>query len=323
MAPPVQILPVPMSSLPNPIVLPDADPFTPAMVHSGAVAHDEPSLRRAFRSFVEAAESLERSYASLQGEVSRLRSELDETQARLRREQALAEISALLAHEVRNPLGSLELFAGLLAESELDGERRQWVEHVQAGLRTLAATVNNVLHFHSCPPPERAPLDLGRLLEWARDFFRPVASRAGIVMSVENQLQSVELAADRHGLEQVFANLVLNAVGVMPGGGWIELRGARASDGRVAMITVADTGPGIAPANLPRIFEPGFSTRPGGAGLGLAVCRKIVEQHGGTISATSVAGSGARFTMTFPLVGKNCSSHTGSKVTNREEGAAA
>jgi PAS domain S-box-containing protein len=92
------------------------------------------------------------------------RKRLEETQGRLRREQALAEVSAVLAHEIRNPLGSLELFAGLLAESELDGESRQWVGHMQAGLRTLAATVNNVLHFHSLPEPERAPVDLGHCI---------------------------------------------------------------------------------------------------------------------------------------------------------------
>ena len=99
------------------------------------------------------------------------RKRLEETEARLRRERALAEVSAVLAHEIRNPLGSLELFAGLLAESALDAESRQWVGHMQAGLRTLGATVNNVLHFHSLPEPERAPVDVGELLEWARNFF--------------------------------------------------------------------------------------------------------------------------------------------------------
>ena len=118
----------------------------------------------------------------------RERKHLEETQAGLRREQALAEMSAVLAHEIRNPLGSLELFAGLLAESELDAERGQWVEHVQAGLRTLAATVNNVLHFHSLPEPERAPVDLGQLLDWARDFFPPLARQARVALSLQNRL---------------------------------------------------------------------------------------------------------------------------------------
>jgi len=226
---------------------------------------------------------------------------LEDAQARLRREQALAEMSALLAHEIRNPLGSLELFAGLLAESELDAESRKWVEHVQAGLRTLSATVNNVLHFHSLPEPERAPLDLGRLLDWARDFFAPLTHQAHIEISSHNRLRGVFLSADRHRIEQVLLNLVLNAVRAMPGGGWIELGGSRIADGKAVSIVVADTGPGISPEHLPRIFEPGFSTRAASPGLGLAVCGKIVEQHGGTITAASRPGCGAKFTLTFPL----------------------
>jgi len=231
------------------------------------------------------------------------RKRLEEAQAKLRREQALAEMSAVLAHEIRNPLGSLELFAGLLAESDLDAECRKWVEHVQAGLRTLAATVNNVLHFHSLPEPERAPVDLGQLLDWARDFFVPLARQTRIELSLHNRLAGVLLSADRHRLEQVLLNLVLNAVRAMPGGGWIELGGRKIEDGRAVALVVADTGPGISPEHLPSIFEPGFSTRAGSPGLGLAVCRKIVEQHGGTITAASRPGCGATFKLTFPLAG--------------------
>lgn len=243
------------------------------------------------------------------------RRRLEEAQAKLRREQALAEMSAVLAHEIRNPLASLELFAGLLAESDLDGERRQWVEHVQAGLRTLAATVNNVLHFHSLPEPECAPLDLGQLLDWARDFFAPLARQSRITLGSQNRLHGVWLSADRHRIEQVLLNLVLNAVRAMPGGGWIEIGGYRnrdglnkdglnkdgGKDGESVVLRVADTGPGIAAEHLSRIFEPGFSTRAASPGLGLAVCRKIVEQHGGTIRAESRPGRGAIFTVTFPM----------------------
>jgi two-component system sensor histidine kinase FlrB len=212
-------------------------------------------------------------------------------------------MSALLAHEIRNPLGSLELFAGLLAESPLDRESRKWVEHVQAGLRTLAATVNNVLHFHSPPEPERTAVDLGQVLDWAGEFFVPLARRARIELRVHHGLGGALLSADRHRLEQVLSNLVLNAVRAMPGGGWIELRGSKIQGGRAVAVVVADTGPGIPQEHLPRIFEAGFSTREGSPGLGLAVCRKIVEQHGGTIAAASRPGEGARFTLTFPLAG--------------------
>jgi len=229
------------------------------------------------------------------------RKHLEAAQEKMRREQALAEMSAVLAHEIRNPLASLELFAGLLAESTLDHDCRAWVGQVQSGLRTLAATVNNVLHFHSLPEPERVPVDLGRLLAWARDFFQPLGQQSRVAFSLQNRVDGIFLSADRHRLEQVLLNLVLNAVRAMPGGGWIELGGRRARDGEAVILTVADTGPGIAPEHLAHVFDPGFSTRPGSPGLGLAVCRKIVEQHGGTISAAGRPGCGAVFTLTFPV----------------------
>jgi two-component system sensor histidine kinase FlrB len=228
---------------------------------------------------------------------------------KLRREQALAEMSAILAHEIRNPLGSLELFAGLLADAGLSAECHRWVEHVQAGLRTLAATVNNVLHFHSLPAPQRVSTDLGQLLDWAGGFLVPMARQARVELSLHNRLHGVCLAADRHRLEQVLLNLALNAFRAMPGGGWVEISGHRiAKDGihegnaAAAVISVSDTGPGVGVGDVEKIFEPGFSTHTGSPGLGLAVCRKIVEQHGGSLAAANRAGAGASFTLTFPLV---------------------
>ena len=222
---------------------------------------------------------------------------------KLRREQALAEMSAILAHEIRNPLGSLELFAGLLAGAGLSVECRQWVEHVQAGLRTLAATVNNVLHFHSLPAPERVPTELGQLLDWAGGFLVPMARQARVELCLRNRLQGVWFAADRHRLEQVLLNLVLNGLRAMPGGGWIEISGHRIhqGDAAAAVISVSDTGPGVVAGNGAKIFEPGFTTHAGSPGLGLAVCRRIVEQHGGSLAAANRAGAGASFTLTFPL----------------------
>jgi signal transduction histidine kinase len=233
------------------------------------------------------------------------RKRLEEAQAEFRREQALSEMSTVLAHEVRNPLGSLELFAGLLAETKLSDECQQWVEHIQVGLRTLAATVNNVLHFHgplhNPQPPEPALVDLGPLLDWAGDFFAPLARQSRVRIILHNRLAGTVLAADRHGLEQVLSNVVLNALHAMPGGGLIELAGHAIRQGREVSISITDTGPGISFEHLKTVFEPGFSTCAGSPGLGLAVCRKIVEQHGGTIEASSRPAAGATFTLTFPL----------------------
>jgi signal transduction histidine kinase len=296
-------LPIPLSeSAATGLALPHLAPTGLAPTNE-----DEQFLLRAFRSFSCAAAALEGSYANLRAEVERLRRELEKSNrdlaSSLEREQAQAELSAVLAHEMRNPLASLELFAGLLAESDLPAECHACVEHMQAGLRTLAATVNNVLHFYSRPEPARAPLDLGELLHWAHEFLRPLAGQAGITLSLENQLAGIALPADRHRLEQVLLNLVLNAVRAVPAGGWIELRGhtVRTKEGGFVKLMVADNGLGISPENLSRIFEPGFSTHADSSGLGLAVCRKIVEQHAGVISVASRPGRGARFTLTFPM----------------------
>jgi two-component system sensor histidine kinase FlrB len=240
---------------------------------------------------------------------------LEHDREHLQRQQALVEMSALLAHEIRNPLGSLELFAGLLAEANLEGESRRWIEHVQAGLRTLSATVNNVLHLHNTPQPELAPTDAGQVLDWAYDFLLPLAKQARVEMQIVNGLHGVIIQADRHRLEQVLLNLALNAFRFMAGGGWLSIRGIdyasleglesnegsqnKNNEGGVE-ISVRDTGPGIAQSDLPRIFEAGFSTRPGSSGLGLAVCRRILEQHAGSISAESRLGHSATFRLRLP-----------------------
>jgi two-component system sensor histidine kinase AtoS len=124
-----------------------------------------------------------------------------------------------------------------------------------------------------------------------------------VELCLRNRLQGVCFAADRHRLEQVLLNLVLNALRAMPGGGWVEISGHRIDDGdaATAVISVSDTGPGLLAGHEERIFEPGFSTHSGSPGLGLAVCRKIVEQHGGSLAAANRGGAGASFTLTFPL----------------------
>jgi len=234
-------------------------------------------------------------------ELKRLEREHEE----LSRRQALAEMSSLLAHEIRNPLGSLELFAGLLAESDLDGEERNWVRQLQAGLRTLAATVNNVLHFHSRPSPGLAPTDLGHWLRSTYDFLRPLAQRAQVRMELRQELDGVLVAADRHRLEQVLLNLALNGFRFMPDGGVLEIRGGVSSQAGepTAAVEISDSGPGIAAEDRERIFLPGFSTCAGSPGLGLAVCKTIMQQHGGAISVDSQLGLGTTFKLEFPLSG--------------------
>ena len=229
--------------------------------------------------------------------------QLEAERERMRCRQALAEMSGLLAHEIRNPLGSLELFAGLLAGWALEEQPRKWAEQLQAGLRFLAATVNNVLDFHSPPPSGRTPTDLGSLLSSMEQFLRPLAQQAGARLELGHDLDGIEVAADRHRLEQVVLNLALNAFRFMPEGGTLRIAGGVYRKGKMwrARVEIADTGCGIPAENLQRIFAPGFTTRAGSPGLGLAVCRAIMRQHGGSITVSSQPGRGSRFALEFPL----------------------
>jgi signal transduction histidine kinase len=223
---------------------------------------------------------------------------LEEMQELWRRRQALAELSAVLAHEVRNPLGSLELFGGLLLESPLDPQAKYWAGHLQSGLRRLAATVNNVLQFYSGPPPALTPLALGPVLEAVGEFLRPQAERARVHLAVEHTLAEVRVAMDAPRIEQLLLNLALNAMRAMPQGGILQILGSTSA--RTVRVEVRDTGTGIAGRDLPRIFEPGYSTLPGSPGLGLAVCRMIAEQHHGALSVTSLPEIGSVFVLELP-----------------------
>ena len=236
---------------------------------------------------------------------------LKRAEAALERRQALAETAAVLAHEIRNPLGSLELFAALLAESESVPERRQWAEQIQAGVRALAATVNNVLHLHCRPASQAGSVDLGRLLQGFGEFLSPLARQSGVALRLAHQLDGVQVMVDAHRLEQVLFNLALNALRCMSGGGTLTISGGRrrlpascaeieTAEIEMAEIEIEDTGPGIAPENLLRVFAAGFTTRPGSPGLGLAVAKTILEQHGGTISVENRPGQGATFRLRLP-----------------------
>jgi signal transduction histidine kinase len=227
-----------------------------------------------------------------------------------RRTQALAEVATLLAHEIRNPLGSLELFAGLLADALADQtELRPWINHLQAGLRVLAATVNNVLHFHNQSPAQLRPVDLLQVVRESLEFLGPLAQQKEMRIDFHTPEVSVQILADTSRLQQAFFNLALNAFQAMKPGGTLSVQvhqregdsGLPGQAGGVATVAFADQGVGIPEENLGGIFEPGFTTHSGSPGFGLAVTRKVVEQHGGRISVESQEGQGTTFTLALPL----------------------
>jgi len=183
-------------------------------------------------------------------------------------------------------------------------ETRQWVTHLQAGLRGLSATVNNVLQFHSEPSAQMLLTDLGRLLNETVDFLQPLAKQRGHQVRIENLVGKVPAQADANRLKQVFLNLSLNAFRAMPPGGELRVRIAWAPQfpGELAQIDFRDQGRGLAPELLERIYEPGFTTTPGSPGLGLSVCKNVIEQHGAKFACTANRNRAALFRSSCPFL---------------------
>ena len=211
------------------------------------------------------------------------RRKLEEERERARNVVALADVAAVLAHEIRNPLASLELFAGLIGQNPADNA--EFVVHLRAGIRSLSAMVNNVLRFHASAPVPWSRLELGEALRGAVEFVRPLASQKQIELSFTDKLHDMWVASDTSAIQQLVLNLAINAIRHTAPGGRLQILATcvREEAGTRATIEFSDNGCGIAPEVQNRIFEAGFSGNGQSPGLGLAVCREIVEQHGGTI----------------------------------------
>jgi signal transduction histidine kinase len=203
-----------------------------------------------------------------------------------------------IAHEVRNPLGGMELFAGLLRE-ELSGDpaRLAHVARIERELGHLKAVVAEFLEFARRPRPELAPVDCRALLEEVRDVLGKDCADAGVACQVEASGEPCA-KADANQLRRALLNLGRNAVQASRSGGRILLSCTNGED-RVR-IEVSDSGAGIAPEHLPNIFSPFYTTKEKGTGLGLAFVREIVRDHGGELSAHSEPGAGATFTIELP-----------------------
>ena len=224
---------------------------------------------------------------------------------RARKATALSEVAMTLAHEIRNPLASLELFAGLIAAG---GEgTSEWVSHLHAGIRSLAGTVNNVLSFHGVGFPSLTPLDLIASIHSSVEFVRPIADQAGISLTFEADDSGLWIQGNGSALQQVVLNMVSNSLRHTEAGGsvWVSVRRSQTTDDsaqRCAVIEFSDTGCGIDPADIDEIFRAGFSVSGNTSGLGLAVCSQIIKQHEGSIRVVSNVGFGTTFYVEIPAL---------------------
>lgn len=220
----------------------------------------------------------------------------------VRRAATLAEISAILAHEIRNPLASLELFAGLIADGDANSE--QWIAHLQAGIRTLSGTVNNVLSLNGETSPRLVVLDLVQASRNSVAFVQPIAAQARVALTFSSAEDSLSIHGNEDALRQIILNLASNAIRHTQPGSRVDVSVRREErDGKpLAVVTVSDSGCGIREEQLAHLFEAGFSGTGETPGLGLAVCRRLMSRHGGSISASSRFGEGSTFQMEFPAL---------------------
>jgi signal transduction histidine kinase len=265
-------------------------------------------------------------------EAERLNAELRENQARLVQSERLAAIgqmSAKVSHEVRNPLSSISLNAELLEDElrSLSGERRAEAANLVAAIRSqvdvLSAVTEEYLRFARLPKPKLEVATVTPVIEDLADFVREELRARKVELVVNVPAGQPRLRLDPGQIRQALLNLIRNAVEAMPEGGTVSVaaRRVKLSNGQLVdtsrpiddlttrpidkgdfiEIEVRDTGTGIPPENLDRIFEPFFTNKEGGTGLGLAIARQIAVDHGGNLACESTRGVGTTFRLTLPI----------------------
>lgn len=214
---------------------------------------------------------------------------------------AMGEMAAELAHEIRNPLGSIKLFASLL-ESDLQEhlpDKAELATQISSGVSTLESIVSNILAFSADVKPKRSRLSITSLLHQSLALFELERNRKRIQLEIREPQGDAFVNGDEHLLKQALLNLCSNAIKAMEPGGTLSLIGKVRGD--FIEIEIKDTGHGIPPELLPKIFDPFVTTFQGGTGLGLSVVNQIIDKHDGALDIKSKVGVGTSIFLSLPL----------------------
>lgn len=257
--------------------------------------------------YTEVTERLQTSHDKLAEEVSRLRGELASKDRQLERRSrlaALGRMAAGMAHEIRNPLGGIALYASLLRRQLPDRpDAFQLAERIATGVDRLDTIVQDILTFAGEMKPQKRRVLLSGVVSEVRELVRGRMDSAGTELICVVQ-PDLECQADPALLVRAVSNLLFNASDAA-GGGQVRLTGSEGSDG--IDICVCDSGPGVDVANMDKVFNPFFTTKDVGTGLGLAIVHRIVDSHGGQVTVANSpppAGlGGAKFSIRLPKAG--------------------
>lgn len=216
---------------------------------------------------------------------------------------AVGQLSAGIAHEIRNPLSSIKMSLQILEKRvQPAGNDLKRFKIAQREVEHLEQLVNDVLIYARPATPRKAPSDLRRIIEHVLAMAEKEITDKKIVMQTQLDDMLPPLLVDAAMIEQAFLNICRNALEAMPEAGRLRIAARRSGeDGRVAVIEIEDNGSGIDDKDMPHIFNPFFTTKSSGTGLGLTPVKKIVELHAGSIEILSKKGEGTRVVVTLPL----------------------
>ena len=261
---------------------------------TGFLAQREQQQRIRYK---KAAETLEGSYQKLREQADQI-IEIEEQLRRADRLSALGELSAGMAHEIRNPLGSIKGTAEILRDGVApDDPKQEFAGILIREVDRLNRVLEDFLRFARPDPVEHGSFVLQEVIGDVLDLTQQQAARSNVMVTVD-LADDIEIPGRGEQIKQAFLNLVLNALQAMPDGGTLTVS-LRTSPHEVYVL-VSDTGPGIALEDRERIFNPFVTTRDSGTGLGLAITQRIIQSHGGRIILDSRPGQGACFTVCLP-----------------------
>ena len=243
-------------------------------------------------------EQLRRLVAELEASMEQL--QYFEKQDQQKRLAALGEMSAALAHEIRNPLGAIQGATQLLDSSPTlkNPEDRECVSIMKNEMDRLQKTVNQYLQY-ARKPEQDIPVNLGALIKRAIKASRPKAEKTKTEIHFSESERMPEIFTDSLKLEQVLINLIVNACEAFSKNIWLGVREQEKKEKAAVVIFVRDDGPGIPPQVLPNIFTPLFTTKRAGSGLGLPICKKIIDSLGGELRVNSRLDEGTSFSLFF------------------------
>ncbi len=262
--------------------------FVATGVLTGLLADRERKHRQVLQA---TSDELRTTYAQLESSVEQLR--------QADRLSAIGQLAASLAHEIRNPLGSIEGAVDICERTSNEGKRREFLGIIKAETRRLNGLLTNLLDFARTRTPRIRPVQIETIVQATVDLVAHSAQQRGIRVQRDVPHDFPDVECDAQQIKQALLNVTINALQATPPGGVVSLSVGRQDDW--VLLRVQDQGPGVSDVDIKRIFDPFYTTKQDGTGLGLAISQQILIHHRGRILVERTAKAGMSFTLTWPF----------------------